>query len=119
VSFYYDPTTHWVTSDSEGAIVTTAGDFQSELGCAADWAPDCMRMWLQDKDGDGTYTIATERIPAGTWSFKIAVGLSWDENYGAGGVPDGDNVTVTVPSDGATTTFGYDSATHAITVTSG
>ncbi len=75
-------------------------------------------MWLQDKDGDGTFTIATTRIPAGTWSFKVAVGLSWDENYGDDGVPGGANMTVTVPRDGATTTFAYDSATHRTTVTS-
>jgi hypothetical protein len=118
VSFYYDPTTHWVTSDAEGAIVTTAGDFQSELGCSSDWTPDCMRMWLQDKDGDGVYSIATTRIPAGTWQFKVAVGLSWDENYGAGGIAGGDNMTVTVPSNGATTSFSYDSATHITTVAS-
>ena len=118
VSFFYDPTTHWVTSDAEAALVTTAGDFQSELGCAADWTPSCMRMWLQDKDGDGVYSIATTRIPAGTWSFKVAVGLSWDVNYGEGGVPGGANMTVTVPGNGATTTFSYDSATHITTATS-
>lgn len=118
VTFFYDPTTHWVTSDAEGAIVTVPGDFQSELGCPTDWAPDCLRMWLQDKDGDGTYSIATTKIPAGTWQFKVAVGLSWDENYGDGGAPNGANVTVTVPSDGATTVFSYDSATHVVTAAS-
>jgi len=118
VTFYYDPATHWVTSDAEGPIVTAAGDFQTELGCSADWDPACMRMWLQDKDGDGVYTIATTKIPAGTWSFKTAVGLSWTENYGDGGVPNGSNITFTVPKDGATTTFSYDSATHKTSVTS-
>lgn len=117
VTFYYDHATHWITSDEEGPIVTTAGSFQSELGCAADWDPACMRMWLQDPDGDGVYSIATTKIPAGTWEFKVAVGLSWDENYGEGGVPDA-NITVTVPADGATTTFAYDAGTHVTTVTS-
>jgi len=118
VTFFYDHATHWVTSDEEGPIVTTAGSFQSELGCAADWDPACMRMWLQDPDGDGVYSVATTKIPAGTWEFKVAVGLSWAENYGAGGVPDGSNITVTVPADGARTTFAYDAATHVTTVTS-
>ncbi|MCE1179259.1 MAG: hypothetical protein LWW86_09575 [Micrococcales bacterium] len=118
VSFYYDPTTHWVTSDEEGPIITAPGDFQGALGCD-NWAPACMRPWLQDKDGDGSYTWSTTKIPAGTYSFKIAHGLGWDENYGAGGVRDGGNITLSVPSDGATTTFVYDSATHVTKVTSG
>ena len=118
VKFYYDHATHWVTSDEQGPIVTAPGSFQSELGCSADWVPACMRPWLQDKDGDGVYTWATVLIPPGTYEFKVAHGLSWDENYGAGGAPGGANISVTVPSAGAKTTFVYDSATHATTVTS-
>ncbi|GGB73315.1 alpha-1,6-glucosidase [Knoellia flava TL1] len=118
VTFFYDPTTHWVTSDEETEIVTAAGSFQSELGCAEDWSPACMRPWLQDKDGDGVFTWATTKIPAGTWEFKIAHDRSWTESYGSGGSPSGGNITVTVPSDGARTNFVYDSATHLTTVTS-
>ena len=112
VKFYYDPTTHWVTSDEQGPIITVPGSFQSELGCSADWAPACMRPWLQDKDGDGVYALATTRIPAGTWEFKVAHGLTFDESYPAG------NLSVTVPADGARTTFLYDRSTHEVTVTS-
>ncbi len=118
VSFYFDPTTHWITSDAQGPIITTPGSFQSELGCSADWSPSCMRMWLQDKDGDGIYSIATTQIPAGDYEFKVAVGLSWDVNYGDGGAPGGANIAVSVPQDGATTTISYDSVTHVTTVTS-
>ena len=118
VTFYYDHATHWGTSDEEGPVVTLPGSFQSELGCDAGWSPGCMRPWLQDPDGDGTYTWATEAIPAGTWTFKVAHGLSWDENYGDGGIPDGGDITVTVPEDGARTTFVYDSATHLVTTSS-
>ncbi len=118
VTFYFDPATHWGTSDAEGPILTTPGDFQTALGCSANWDPACMRLWLQDPDGDGTYTIATKLIPAGTYSFKVASGLSSGVNYGEGGVKDGANMTFTVPANGATTTFSYDSATHKTTVTS-
>ncbi|KGN39489.1 alpha-amylase family glycosyl hydrolase [Knoellia subterranea] len=118
VTFYYDPTTHWATSDEETTIVTVPGSFQSELGCPSDFAPDCMRPWLQDKDGDGIFSWATTKIPAGTWTFKVAHGLSWDENYGDGGAANGANMTVTVPSDGARTTFNYNSSTHVTTVSS-
>ena len=79
VNFYYDHRTHWVTSDAQGPIITAPGSFQSELGCPGDWAPDCMRSWLQDPDGDGTYTFTTDQIPAGSYEFKVAVGLSWNE----------------------------------------
>ena len=114
VTFYYDHATHWATSDEETTIVTVPGSFQSELGCPADWQPDCMRPWLQDKDGDGVFAWATTKIPAGTWEFKVAHGLSWDESYGNGS----GNITVTVPVDGAKTTFVYDSTTHRVTVSS-
>ena len=76
-----------MTSDAQGPIITAPGSFQSELGCPGDWAPDCMRSWLQDPDGDGTYTFTTDQIPAGNYEFKVAHGLGWDENYGAGGAP--------------------------------
>ncbi|MEO5609903.1 MAG: alpha-amylase family glycosyl hydrolase [Ornithinibacter sp.] len=118
VTFYYDHATHWVTSDEQGPIITAPGDFQVELGCPAVWSPDCMRPWLQDKDGDGVYTWATKKIPAGSWNFKIAHGLSWGENYGDGGVQGGGDISLVVPTDGATTTFSYDSATHQTVVTS-
>ena len=96
VTFYYDHGTHYVTSDAQGPIITAPGSFQSELGCPADWSPDCMRPWLQDPDGDGTYTWSSDQLPAGTYEFKVAHGLSWDENYGAGGAPGGGNISVTV-----------------------
>ncbi|HET7823615.1 MAG TPA: alpha-amylase family glycosyl hydrolase [Ornithinibacter sp.] len=112
VTFYYDHATHWVTSDEEGPIITVPGSFQKSLGCSADWDPACMRPWLQDKDGDGVYALATTQIPAGTYEFKVAHGLSFDESYPAG------NLSVTVPKDGARTTFLYDKATHEVTVTS-
>ena len=47
VTFYYDHASHWVTTDAEGPIVTAPGSFQSELGCSADWQPDCMRSLAQ------------------------------------------------------------------------
>jgi glycosidase len=112
VTFYYDHATHWATSDEEGPIITVPGSFQTELGCSKNWDPACMRPWLQDKDGDGVYALVTTKIPAGTWQFKVAHGLSFAQSYPAG------DRSVTVPADGARTTFLYDSATHEITVTS-
>ncbi|MGH8775567.1 MAG: pullulanase-type alpha-1,6-glucosidase [Jiangellaceae bacterium] len=116
LTFYYDHGTHWVTSDAQDPIVTAPGSFQSELGCPGDWDPSCMRSWLQDPDADGTYTFSTTQIPAGSYEVKVTHGLTWDENYGAGGAPNGANIGFTVPA-GARTTFSYDLASHVLTVT--
>ncbi|MGF1651746.1 MAG: pullulanase-type alpha-1,6-glucosidase [Actinomycetales bacterium] len=116
ITFYYDHRTKHVSSTADGPIITAPGSFQSEMGCSGDWQPDCMRSWLQDPDRDGVYTLATTQIPAGSYEVKAAHGLSFDENYGAGGVPDGPNIGFTVPADGLTTTFVYDLATNQLTI---
>ena len=113
VTFYYDHATHWVTSDENTTIITAPGSYQSELGCSGDWQPDCMRPWLQDPDGDGVYALILT-LPEGSWEFKVAHGLSWDESYGDGG--GSNNIPLTVPAGGAPVTFLYDSATHQTTV---
>ncbi|TWD83363.1 pullulanase-type alpha-1,6-glucosidase [Kribbella amoyensis] len=117
VKFYYEHGRHYVTSDAQGPIVTVPGSFQSELGCSADWSPDCMRPWLTDQDGDGTFTWSTTELGAGSYEAKVAHGLSWDESYGAGGSPTGANIPINVPGDGLVVTFSYDLATHVLTVT--
>jgi pullulanase-type alpha-1,6-glucosidase len=118
VTFYYDHATNWITNDATDPIITAPGSFQSELGCPGDWQPDCMRSWLQDPDGDGTYTFTTTQIPAGAYEVKVAHGLSWAENYGAGGVPDGPNISFSVGSDGQAVTFSYVLDTHLLTIRS-
>ncbi len=114
VSFYYDHGTHYVTSSAQGPIITAPGSYQSELGCGGDWDPSCMRPWLQDPDGDGTFTWSGI-LSAGNFEFKVAHGLGWDENYGAGGTPNGDNMAVSVPKDGTVLTISYVLATHVAT----
>ena len=84
------------------------GRFQRELGCPGDWQPDCLRSWLQDPDGDGTYTFTTRRLPAGDYEAKVAHNESWDVNYGAGGVANGPNIAFTVPDADVPVTFSYD-----------
>ena len=116
VTFYYDHGTHWVTTDVQDPIITIPGSFQSELGCPGDWDPSCMRSWLKDLDGDGTYTYVTTQIPAGSYEAKVTHGLSWDENYGAGGVPNGPNIPFTIPA-GARVVFTYDVASHVLEIT--
>jgi len=115
VKFYYDHETHWITDNVNSVIATVPGSFQSELGCPGDWQPDCLRSWLQDVDGDGIYTFSTDQIPAGSYEAKVAIDESWDENYGDGGVPNGDNIVFAV-SENATTQFVYDPVSHILTI---
>ena len=37
-------------------------------------------------------------LPAGEYAFKAAINRSWDENYGAGGVRDGSDISVHAPA---------------------
>jgi pullulanase-type alpha-1,6-glucosidase len=116
VRFYYDHASHWITDNVNSVIASAPGDYQAAIGCPGDWQPDCLLSWLQDLDGDGIYEFTTSAIPAGAYQFKVAINESWDENYGAGGTPDGDNIPFTV-SAGDTVTFVFDSATNIPDVT--
>lgn len=116
VTFWYKTDTHFVTDDVNSEIVTAPGSYQSELGCSSDWDPACMMSWLQDLEFDGIYEFTTDRIPAGAYEVKVAHDRSWDENYGAGGVPGGPNIPFDVGED-ETVLFSYDIATHILTIT--
>jgi glycosidase len=119
VKFYYDHKSHWITDNKGSVIAVAPGSFQSELGCSGDWDPSCLRSWLQDIDGDSTYTFETTALPAGSYETKVAINESWDENYGQGGVQNGPNIPFTVPVNNAKVTFLYDSASHVLTVLAG
>ncbi len=102
-----------------GPMITAPGSFQSKAGCAKDWDPACAATRLTDPDGDGTFLLTVGSLPAGDYEFKIAVGGSWDENYGAGGTRGGQNIPFTVATDQAPVTISYVAATHGVTVTGG
>ena len=117
VKFYYDHETHWITDTVNSSIVTFPGSFQSDLGCAGDWDPACLRSWLEDPDGNGVFTFETTELPAGSYEGKAALAESWDVNYGEGGAPGGANIPFTVPAPHSTVLFSFDSATHVPSVT--
>lgn len=117
VKFYYDHKSHWITSNQTSVIAVAPGSFQSELGCPGDWSPDCLRSWLQDPDGDGTYTFSTSELPAGNYEGKVALNESWDVNYGEGGVLNGANLAFTVNALGDSVAFSYNSTTNVLTIT--
>ncbi|HSK52286.1 MAG TPA: alpha-amylase family glycosyl hydrolase, partial [Clostridia bacterium] len=109
----------WITDNKSSVIAVAVGSFQSEVGCAGDWDPGCLRSWLQDPDGDGTYEFVTTALPAGSYEAKVAIDEDWVENYGAGGVPGGPNIPFTVPAAGAQVTFRYNATSHVLTILAG
>ncbi|MBI3242317.1 MAG: pullulanase-type alpha-1,6-glucosidase [Chloroflexi bacterium] len=115
VKFYYDHKTHWVADSVNEVIAVAMGTFQSELGCAGDNDPGCLRSWLQDPGGTGTLALTTRDLPPGDYEVKVALNESTDETYGADGAPDGTAIPFTV-SEGNEVYLGYDPITHALTV---
>ena len=93
--------------------VTLVGNIQDEVGCPADWAPDCAESALTRQD-DGTWALAAE-VPPGTYELKVAINGSWDENYGVGGEAGGANLPL-VLTESARLRFSYDDGTHRIAV---
>lgn len=116
VTFYFSEQTGWVTDSVNSIIANVPGDFQSELGCPGDWQPACLRTWLQDPDGDGVYIFMTDAIPAGSYEAKVAINLTWGENYGEGGARDGANIPFVVPADGTLVRFTWDSGSKVMTI---
>jgi len=108
VRFFYDHRTHWVTNDRISDIVVATGSFQSEMGCPADGDVDCMRAWLQDPDGNEVYSLGVTDVPAGTYTVQVA----------KNGTLEGPTQTFTVDA-GDATTFTYDPASQALTVSTG
>jgi WD40 repeat protein len=99
---------------SGNLLVTAPSSFQSELGCADDWQPNCLLTRLTDMDGDDIYTWSSVDIPAGDWQVKIAMNLTMSTNYGANGELDGANIPFTVERTGQRVIFSWDSQTHIL-----
>lgn len=118
VKFYYDHATHWATDNYNSVIATVIGDFQQALGCQNNDDPGCLRSWLQDPDGDGTYAFTTNALPPGSYSARVAINESLDQVYGAGGVSDGEPIVFTVPNPNQDMYFGYNPDTRELLVSS-
>jgi hypothetical protein len=91
--------------------VAVAGDFNILLGAPANWAPQYDEAQMELDLVDQLWKIAAD-IPAGFYSFKIALNRSWDENYGAYGEFDGPNHEV--HHGGGVLVIHYDHRTHDI-----
>ncbi|WP_250445625.1 pullulanase-type alpha-1,6-glucosidase [Actinotalea sp. C106] len=90
--------------------VTLVGDLQDELGCPADWAPDCAETLLEPTGTEGLYA-ADLTLPAGTYEYKAALDGGWDEAYGLDG--GADNIPLTIAGE-TTLRFTFDDTTKRL-----
>ncbi|MCB0034075.1 MAG: extracellular solute-binding protein, partial [Anaerolineales bacterium] len=97
-------------------MVNIPGSWQSAAGFDCDWSEACADTALTD-NGDGTYS-GTFDVPAGDYEVKVTLDGLWDENYGADGVANGENIVFTVAEDGPVT-FTWDSETKILTIDTG
>lgn len=91
--------------------VAVAGDFNILLGAPANWAPQYDESQMELDLVDQLWKLAAQ-LPAGSYSFKIAINRSWTENFGAFGAFDGANHEV--HHSGGRLVIHYDHRTHDI-----
>ncbi|MDI3242195.1 glycosidase [Arthrobacter sp. AL08] len=91
--------------------VAVAGDFNILLGAPANWAPQYDESQMELDLVDQLWKLAAQ-LPAGSYSFKIALNRSWTENFGAFGAFDGANHEV--HHSGGQLVIHYDHRTHDI-----
>ncbi len=109
VKFYYDHKIHWVTENFNSRIVTAVGDFQTQLGCKQDNDAGCLRSWLEDPEGSGSYAFSTRLLKKGTYSVTLAFNEDTNNTLGA-------PQTFTVAADGDEIYFGYDPMKNELTL---
>ena len=90
--------------------VAVAGSLDSELGCGGDWDPACDQAQMTFDDASQTWILEVADLPTGEYEYKAALDRSWDENYGAGGAPNGSNIALRHA--GGAITFVYDHRTN-------
>lgn len=94
--------------------VVLAGDFQQSLGELL-WNPGGCKTRMEFK-GDGMYELKLEFPEAGEFAGRVCVGGSWTENYGKGGIADGEDLAVRVPHPGSRLKFTFDYRTRRLEV---
>ena len=105
-----------MTDNVNALIATVPGSFQSEIGCTGDWAPDCLRSWLQDPDGDGLYSFSTSAIPAGDYEAKVAIQRDLGHQLRGGRRAKTAPTSPSASDADQTMTFRYDPATHVLDI---
>jgi maltose/maltodextrin transport system substrate-binding protein/arabinogalactan oligomer/maltooligosaccharide transport system substrate-binding protein len=124
VTFTFDPAASELVAESEGLgeapageavayeAVVVAGTLQAQLGCDADWMPDCEATALTFDEASGTWT-GTFDVAAGAYDYKVAMNNAWDIT-----VPEGMNALTLELAEDAPVTFVFDPATNELTAES-
>ncbi|PNI07708.1 glycosidase [Arthrobacter sp. AFG7.2] len=102
-----------VETHPQPEAVAVAGDFNTILGAPENWAPQYDEAQMEFDFLDQLWKKSAE-LPAGFYTFKIALNRSWDENYGAFGAFDGPNHEL--HHAGGTVTIRYNHSTRDITI---
>jgi hypothetical protein len=102
-----------VETHPQPEAVAVAGDFNTILGAPENWAPQYDEAQMEFDFLDQLWKKSAE-LPAGFYTFKIALNRSWAENYGAYGAFDGPNHEL--HHNGGTVTIRYNHATRDITI---
>jgi hypothetical protein len=102
-----------VPAAGQPAAVALPGDFNTLLGAREDWNPGLDEAQMAFDPADGLWKLAAE-LPAGQYTYKVAIERSWTENYGAYGVRDGANHELVHA--GGPVVFVYDHAKRDVSV---
>ncbi len=82
-----------------------AGSIQRALG-GNEWDPaDPITKMIRLSEGRYEFV---GRFPAGMWEYKLSRGGSWEQNWGAGFVPAGENIQLRVPANSTWVKFVVD-----------
>lgn len=90
---------------SDERFIVLPGTIQGALGGAA-WDP-AGTITQMEYIGDGLYEFIGI-FPKGAFEYKVAVGGSWDENYGQDGVQNGENIHLNIPENDYQVRFIFD-----------
>lgn len=88
------------------------GNFQTALGCPADYDPTCATTEL-DREADGSFA-AFLPIPPGDWALRIAAEADQVRLLGENGDPDGPDLPLSVPDGSAGVYVSYDPHTGRV-----
>src|SRR6266536_4570427 len=106
-------------STSKPDSVNIPGTHQDELGCPAEWQPECENTMLTYDEEDDVWQGAFEIQPNNDGDkkgprYKAALNGGWSENYGANATSNGSDIPliVTKPTQ---VKFYYDHKTHWVT----
>ena len=96
------------------------GDWVTHLGYTGSrsdvlvkhWDPGNVICAGYDVEGNGTYKLAVTDLEPGSYYFKVAIGGSWDVNYGRHGKKDGENIRFDVLRHTDIVTLRFDAGTH-------